>query len=74
MFDHLFNIMGGPVQCKFCHFPKTGGIKADARGEPRCWGQAALFNGIFFGLMFPLFSQFWEAYYISTNVITETFS
>nr|CCQ43791.1 alternative protein NEK9 [Homo sapiens] len=61
MFDNLINIVGGLVQWKFCHFSKTGGIKADAWGEPHCSGQATLFNGIFFGLMFPLFSQFWEA-------------
>lgn len=59
--EYLFNILEGPVQWKFCHFPETGDVKADAWGKPHGWGWATLFNGIFFGLMFPLFSQFWEA-------------
>lgn len=57
----MSNILAGPVQWKFGHFPETGDVKADTRGKPHSWGRAALFNGIFFGLMFPLFPQFWEA-------------
>lgn len=36
-------------------------VKTDVPRKPHSWGWATLSNGIFFGLMFPLFSQFWEA-------------
>lgn len=68
---YLFRAGGGPVQWKLCHFPKTIGVKAAARGKTPFWGWATLFRGIFFGIMYPLFSQFWEALYNSTNVIIE---
>lgn len=58
---NVFNILEGSVQWKCCHFPETDDVKADVPRKPHSWGWATLSNGIFFGLMFPLFSQFWEA-------------
>jgi len=61
MFDIYLIFWKDLCNGNFAIFPKIGGVKAAAPGKPHSWGWATLLNGIFFGLIFPLFSQFWEA-------------